>query len=210
MTLSSRLARVRITGSSCARLVAGVTNTAGVGRVRPCCPVWAETTPTNQTRQRYAFGRSMLSPSFAPQLGAILSRNPLNVCVNLFRGVVQPTRENRLLASRIRGYNQAKVAMKECLKLRQVRDSATHVFVDVERVSYAEVLSSRGHELHQAHRALRGNHARLPSRFDLNDGTHKSRRDSILLGVVTRTALLVLAHAERLPRKRGSYHAQRT
>src|ERR1700680_3715692 len=103
MIFSSRLARVRITGSSCARLVAAVTNSAGVGLVRPCCPVWAETTPTNQTRQRYAFGRSMLSPSFAPQLGAILLHNPLDVCVNLFRLVVQPTLENRPLASRVGG-----------------------------------------------------------------------------------------------------------
>src|SRR5258708_38290671 len=112
MTFSSRLARVRITGSSCARLVAGVTNTAGVGLVRPCCPVWAETTPANQTRQRYAFGRSMLSPSFAPQLGAILLHNPLDVCVNLFRRVVQPTRENRLLASRVAAHANAKIPIK--------------------------------------------------------------------------------------------------
>jgi hypothetical protein len=103
--------------------------------------------------------------------------------------------------------NQAKVAMKECLKLRQVRDSATDVFVDVERVRHAKVLCSRGHELHQAHRALRGNHSRLPGGFDLNDGAHKSPRDAIFLGVVARAALLVLAHAERLPRKRGSHHA---
>src|SRR4029077_3234323 len=113
-----RPARVNITGSSCARLVADVTNTAGVGLVGPCCPVWAETTPTNHTAQIHAFGWSMLSPSFAPQLGAILLRNPLNVCVNLFRGVVQSARENRLFASRVRCHNQAKVSMKECLKLR--------------------------------------------------------------------------------------------
>src|ERR1700676_303593 len=207
MTFSSRLARVRITGSSCARLVAGVTNTAGVGLVRPCCPVWAETTPTNQTRQRYAFGRSMLSPSFAPQLGAILLRNPLNVCINLFRGVVQSTRENRLLARGIGSHNQTKVSMKVCLKLGQVCDPAAHVFMDVERVSHAKMLSSRGHELHQAHRALWGNRSRLPCGFDLNDGAHKSRRDAIFLGVVARAALLVLAHAERLPRNRGSHHA---
>src|SRR5207245_9396947 len=129
MTFSSRLARVRITGSSCARLVAGVTDTAGVCLVRPCCPVWAETTPTNQTSPRYAFGRSMLSPFFAPQLGAILLHNPLDVCVNLFRRVVQPTRENRPLASRVGGHEQAQVSMKECLKLRQVGDPSTHIFV---------------------------------------------------------------------------------
>src|SRR5579883_1972960 len=152
----------------------------------------------------------MLSPSLAPQLRAILLSNPLDVCENLFRGVVQSARENRLFAGRVRCHNQAKISMKECPKLRQVRDSATHIFVDVERVSYAEMLSSRGHELHQAHRALRGNHARLPSRLYLNDGTHKSWRNSILLGVVTRTALLVLAHAERISGKCGSYHAQRT
>src|SRR5579863_258512 len=116
----------------------------------------------------------MLSPSFAPQLGAILLSNPLDVCENVFRGVIQSTRENRLLASRVRRHNQAKISMKECLKVRQVGDSAAHVFVDVERVSYAEMLGSRWHELHQAHRALRGNHSRLPGRFDLNDGAHKS------------------------------------
>src|SRR5258708_4910420 len=196
-----------ITGSSCARLFVGVTITAGVGFVRPCCTVWAVATPISQNTQIPAFGWSMLSPSFAPQLGAILLRNPLNVCVNLFRGVVQPTRENRLLARGIGSHNQTKVSMKVCLKLGQVCDSAAHVFMDVERMSHAEMLSSRGHKLHQAHRALRGNHPRLPGGFDLNDGTHKSRRDSILLGVVTRTALLILAHAERLPRKRGSHHA---
>src|SRR4029077_2921451 len=149
-----RPARVNITGSSCARLVADVTNTAGVGLVGPCCPVWAETTPTNHTAQIPAFGWSMLSPSFAPQLGAILLRNPLNVCVNLFRGVVQPTRENRLLARGIGSHNQTKVSMKARLKLGQVCDSATHIFMDVERLRHAKVLSSRGHELHQAHGAL--------------------------------------------------------
>src|SRR5438270_13757920 len=98
--------------------------------------------------------------------------------------------------------------MKACLKLRQVRDSATYVFVDVERVRHTEVLSSRGHELDQAHRALRRNHPGLPGRFDLNNGTHKSWRHSILLCVVTRTAFLVFAQAERLPRKRRSHHAR--
>src|ERR1700686_1444985 len=131
MTFSSRLARVRITGSSCARLVAGVTNTAGVGLVRPCCPVWAEATPTNQTRQIYAFGRSMLSPSFAPQFGAILLHNPLDVCVNLFRRIVQPSRKNWFGGGRVGGHDKAKVSMKECLKLCQVCDSATHIFVNV-------------------------------------------------------------------------------
>src|ERR1700686_1273164 len=154
ITFSSRLARVNITGSSCARLVADVTNTAGVVLVGPCCTVWAETTPTNHTAQMPTFVWSMLSPSFAPQLGAILLRNPLNVCVNLFRGIVQPTRENRLLACGIGGHNQTKVSMKVCLKLGQGCDSPAHVFMDVERVSHAKMLSSRGHELHQAHRAL--------------------------------------------------------
>src|SRR5579863_4747126 len=172
--------------------------------------------PTQARNGRRPSGRLLGQPAHHLRTFEFLSNrwgpphNPLDVCENLFRGVIQSTRENRLFASRVRPHNQAKISMKECLKLRQVRDSATHVFVDVERVSYTEMLSSRGHELHQAHRALRGNHARLPSRFDLNDGTHKSWRDSILLGVETRTALLVLAHAERISCKCGSYHAQRT
>src|ERR1700736_5770967 len=33
-------------------------------------------------------------------------------------------------------------------------DSAAHLFMDVERGSSSKMLSSRGHELHQAHRAL--------------------------------------------------------
>src|SRR6266566_7330998 len=111
MTFSSRLTRVRITGSSCARLFLGVTIAAGVGFVRHCCTVWAVATPINHSTQIPAFGWSMLSPSFAPQLGAILLHDPLDVCVNLFRRVVQPTRENRLLASRVGGHDKAKVSM---------------------------------------------------------------------------------------------------
>src|SRR5437660_11931187 len=117
MTFSSRLARVRITGSSCARLFVGVTIIAGVGFVRPCCTVWAVATPINHSTQIPAFGWSMLSPSFAPQLGAILLRNPLNVCVNLFRGVVQPSRENRLFARGIGCQHHTTVYNKERLKL---------------------------------------------------------------------------------------------
>ena len=125
-----------------------------------------------------------IPPSFAPQLGAILLYNPLNVGVNLFRRIAEPPRENRLLAGRVGCHDQTKVSMEERLKLRQVCDSTTHVFVNIERMGDAEMLRSRRHQLHQAHRALRGHHAWLPGRFDLNDRTNKSRRNTVFLGVV--------------------------
>jgi hypothetical protein len=52
--------------------------------------------PASSTVQTQAVGWRMLFPSFAPQFGAILLHNPLNVGVNLFRRIVEPTREDWL------------------------------------------------------------------------------------------------------------------
>src|SRR5580658_3131471 len=91
--------------------------------------------------------------------------------------------------------------MKKLLQFRQIGDASAQVFMDVERVGYTKVLSSRGHELHQPHRALRGHYSRLPRGLDLDDCTHKSWRHIVLSSVVACATLLVLAHAERLPSK---------
>ena len=88
--LSSSAARVRITGSTFAGPATGVISTAGAvlvgagftgGTGRADC---ANKTAGKQSIQMHAIGCRILSPSFAPQLGAILLGNSLHVAVNLF------------------------------------------------------------------------------------------------------------------------------
>jgi hypothetical protein len=112
MTFSSRLARVRITGSSCARLVAGVRHR----RCRscgPCCPVWAEATPTNQIAQSMLWIGHAISLLCASIRRDTVVQSVERMCKPLPTSS-QPTRENRLLAGGIGGHDQAKVSMKEC------------------------------------------------------------------------------------------------
>src|ERR1700722_7039852 len=57
--------------------------------------------------------------------------------------------------------------------MHSLGDPAANVFVNIERMGYAEMLRSRGHQLHQAHRALRGHDSRLPGGFNLNDRSNE-------------------------------------
>jgi len=58
-----------------------------------------------------------------------------------------------------------------------------------------EMQGGCGHQLHQAHGTLRGHGSRLPRGLDLNDGSYKGSRNSILMGIVGYAPFLVLAHA---------------
>src|ERR1700733_10728335 len=114
-----------------------------------------------------------------PQFGAVMLCNPLNAGVDLFGGVEISEYTNLPVAGGIGGHDAAELAMKEFLKFRQVRNATAHIFMNVEGMNDAEMLSGCRHQLHQAHGTLRGNGARLPCRLNLNDRAHEGSRNSI-------------------------------
>src|SRR5215470_793433 len=63
--------------------------------------------------------------------------------------------------------------MKQMNQPGQISDPTANVFLDAEPISHSKPDCSRGHELHQARRALGRNRIWVPGRLNLNDGVYK-------------------------------------